>query len=284
MRKSLLILSGVALVQGLLINGLLDDPTFDRKSDEIEYLKKSNQPEKLVSLRRALLDDEPNNLDYHYDYIESHFRLPEMVSSGSSEHDRRDDRGITTFYQNKLLSPNLEESDIGQYGLGLIHVNLKQYEAAKENFLLVQNKKLKYLNNSLGNVYRKLKQDSLAQIYFLKALEYQGNVWGATSNISRLYLDQKELTALNDLIIKDQNDGFISVSVLRKFYLLQGQYLPYFKVLLSTLFRNLNWIGLVGAILILSVWVVYLRKLDIYEPEQWKPHFSRYFLECALLF
>lgn len=271
MKRSFLIVIGVAVLLGIVINFILSDPKFENLSDRITHAEKSNNSQKVESLSLEQLQGDPNNLDYNYNYIEAHFNLPRKKKKGKNSYEYRDDETIINYYQAKANSVNPIESDIGHYGSGLISVNLKEYESAMEKFLLVEDKKIKYWNNSIGNVYRHLDQDSLAEQHFHEEIHLRGNVNGATRNLSRLYLEQKNYEKLDRLIQNHQTRDWIPAFVSRKFYFLNGQYISYFRVLLTSVFGGLTFTGSLGAILILGVWIIYIRKLDIYEPEQWKP-------------
>ncbi len=217
------------------------------------------------------LQSDPSNLDYNYNYIESHFNLPKRKKKGKNNYEYRDDETISNYYSSKTLTDNQHELDIGHYGLGLISVNLKDYELALEEFLKVKNRNIKYWNNSIGNVYRQLNQDSIACIHFLKEINLGGNVSGATSNLSSYYLEKHDLKGLNRLINHQITKREIPTSVFRKYSLLTGDYISYLGILFKSVFNGLTIIGFLGAVLILGVWVTYIRKLDIYEPENWKP-------------
>ena len=51
-------------------------------------------------------------------------------------------------------------------------VNLAEYEAALEEYLLVKNQSNPYFNNSIGNVYKHLTNNQQAEIHFRKEIDF----------------------------------------------------------------------------------------------------------------
>lgn len=261
---------GAAIGLGILVNFLFWDPEFPGPQEKILHAKKSNQVKIVEQLYSELVAKDFNVIDHHYNYIESHFNIPKKIRKGKNSYDYRDDKTIRSQYRAWFLSSDSITRDIGCYGLGLIFVNLKEYEEAKNIFLKTKNQTHKYWNNSIGNVYSKLDQPELAKRHFYKEIELKGNISGAYSNLSRLLLDQKSLAELKPLIDKEESNTFISISVQRKYFLMKGDFVSYLSILFAPIYSGITVIGILGAILILGIWVIYIRKIDIYEPERWK--------------
>ena len=94
MRKPILIVIGLAIFLALVINGLFNEPEFDDILDQIEYAEKSNQPNEVESLYLKLLKKNPNNIDYNYYYIQSHFDIPFKKRKGRNSYEYRNDEII----------------------------------------------------------------------------------------------------------------------------------------------------------------------------------------------
>lgn len=271
MKKSLLIVLGIGILIVTIINVFLSNPTFEKLSEKIEHAEKTNQPKQVESFYFTKIERNPSDITSHYRYINAHFNIPLKRKISKNNYEYRDDDTILSYYKNKAGSFSEVESDIGRYGLGLVYVNLKNYEAGLKSFFQVKNKELKYLNNSIGNAYLQLGDVILAEEYFKKAILAKGNVAGATSNLSKMYLNSNKLEELDELLLNEITRDYIPFSVLRKYNLLNGKFLSYIEVLFLSVFGGMTLIGSLGALLILCIWVVYIRKLDIYEPESWKP-------------
>ena len=269
MKKSFLIVIAITILAAIGVNKLLKDPKFDDISEHIAFARKSNQPKLARDLWLKSVEKEPSNISNHYGYIQAHFNIPLRKKTGKRKYEYRDDAGIKIYYQELANSSNSQKADIGHYALGLIHVHLEEYKLAEDQFYYVKNEQLKYLNNSIGNLFNILGNDEVAEEYFLKAIQNRGNLVGAISNLSKLYIKHKNLGGLEGLINDKELNEYVPNSVKRKYFLSNLSFFNYIKTLILTVFGSITFIGSLGAILILCVWVVYIKKLDIYETEDW---------------
>ncbi len=266
MRKALFIIFGSGAFLALLINLILKDPVFNDPIEKIRHSEQTNQLKIAEDTYRELLEKEPYNIDYHYFYIRSHFRQPLI----NDEDQSRDDDSISDYYQNLRTSEDHQLKDIGIYGSGLIFNYLDNYKAALFAFLEIKNKSQKYLNNSIGMAYLYLDDEEKAVQFFKKEIQYDGNLDGAYHNLSSLLLRTGQYDKLEQLLNDENAKKHIPFGVQKSFYFRNGNYLKYNLLLLKVMVSHINLIGFLGAFLILCIWVIYIKKLDIYNPENWK--------------
>jgi RsiW-degrading membrane proteinase PrsW (M82 family) len=265
MKKSVLIVLGVIIIFIVLINVFLKDPIFDSSQKQIDFLFKSRQYSLAEDLYKDLMRQDSTNIDFCYGHITSHFRIPKTTSRNQTE---RDDLSIYDFYQKKSHSADATQKDIGFYGTGLIYLNTEENEKALLCLFKVENKDLKYLNNSIGYAYlQDLKLDS-AEYFFKREIQNKGNLEGAYSNIINLYLKTNQLDKFGSLLNNSSKKYFIS-SDLREYYLKTGKPLKYLNSLVLTGFNNADMQGFIAALLIMLIWLFYLRRIDLFEPEKW---------------
>ncbi|MCU0353386.1 MAG: PrsW family intramembrane metalloprotease [Cytophagales bacterium] len=272
LRLSFLVVVVSVVVTAVCVNNFLKDRVFDKLHEKAAHELKSNRiklAEKTL-YQIVLQDSLSTDVENHYRYIETHFLLPEVERISKYKSKIRDDSTILNFYRSLALSPNEHIADIGLYGEGLINTNFKRYKKAVETFLRVRNSKLKYLNNSIGYAYRQLDSIQKAEIYFKREIDYKGNVGGAYHNLANLLFAQSRIGELKKIIENDEAGKYIPANITRLVSFKTFQPVQYGRYVLHHAFSSLNVWGFVAACLVMVVWVVYIRRIDVFEPEKWK--------------
>lgn len=268
-RKSLYIAFGCFLAAVLLINLLIKEPEFDSLMDQAVFEQEAGQPERAEQTLWRLIVKDFFNLDAHYEYICTHFDVPAESKDDDGNVVFRNDEVITQYYENLSGDRNQELSDIGHYGSGLVAVFQNDYSTAMEHFIKVQNKDLKYLNNSIGNVFLRTDSLSAAEFYFNKEIENRGNLNGAYSNLIYLYYNNEDIDQLELLLENEEAKKYFPPGIERVLHFNAARPYKYFESLVSSLTSRFNTWGVLAAFLIMICWVIYLRKLDIFEVEKW---------------
>lgn len=270
MRQSFLITIGVFVGVAILINLILSNPTFDKLQDKVDFELQANQPELVENTLLQIVLQDSLKIENHYRYISTHFDIPERKKVGKNSYEYRDDKTIQNFYNSLSQSADRNIADIGFYGRGLIQVNFEKYTSAISEFLQVKNKNLSYLNNSLGNAYRQIDSLKIAEQYFRKEIENNGNLNGAYSNLIELLFDQNRTEEIQTYLKNPETKKYFPSRVERAIYFKSFQPLNYGVVLFKRIFSGLNIWGGIAALLIMGSWIMYLRRIDIFDPEKWK--------------
>ncbi|MFO7721846.1 MAG: PrsW family glutamic-type intramembrane protease [Bacteroidales bacterium] len=270
MPKSLYISAALFLVIWFGLNQLVPEPSFSDLHQKVDHEQRSGQTIQALFTLKEILVEEPDNIDMHYSYINSHFYAPmqHQYSDGSWFH--RDDDEIRHYYYGLSLSSNEEASDIGHYGLGLMASLADNYPEAITQFYRIRNRSQKYLNNSLGYAYQRLDSIDLAEGYYLREIELKGNLGGAYNNLSTLLFLKGEIEQIYALLDNPEARPFFNRQLLKNYYLRNHQFGAYALIHLNYVFQGLNIWGFLAAFLILLIWFFYLRRLDVFEPEKWK--------------
>ena len=202
-----------------------------------------------------LLETDPSNIELHRNRIRSYLKSD------------RDDDYIEVKNYYLALSSNKDKSNvnIALYGLGFIEVLQKNDDKALNYYFKVDESEMPYLNSSIGFIYLNKKKYDLAEEYFLKEIELEGNIKRAYSNLSKVYYQSGNQTELQKLINNEEIFPYLSHKVVRNHFLKTGQYRQYSEI--GFKLGNFTTLGLIGAFLILMVWLIFLRKVDVFEPE-----------------
>lgn len=268
MKKSVIIVLGSLLLIVLGFNTFLKNPSFEHSNELINYAVITKQFQLAEDSFKKLIDTDSTNLDYYYGHITSHFKLPKKTKVSKYNYETRDDSYIFKLYNSKSKSPDRLQRDIGYYGLGLCYSIQNSYNTAIKHLDKVDNKNLKYLNNTLGNIHLKKENYDLATKFLIKEIENEGNLNGAYSNLINLYLKTNQLSKLNELIDRGKKDYF-SKNNLNEYYFKSAKISKYISGIFSIVYYNLDFKSFLAALLIGIIWLIYLRKIDVFEPEKW---------------
>jgi hypothetical protein len=181
------------------------------------------------------------------------------------------------------LSADSTIRDLGNYMLGLIYLCYDNHHEAKANLLNVRNKNLKYLNNSLGNIYRNSDPDSAIGFY-KKEIELNGNLPGAISNLANLAIEQHEIEILDSLNDNAELSNYLSLNQKREYFFLKPSFTKYLKTLFTKLVKSIDGFGFIGALLITIIWLFYFRWLDIFEREKWYHIVLVFVISCVFAY
>lgn len=202
------------------------------------------------------------NLEYHRGYIHCDtqpFRLGSFITSSEKSN-------IEKIYENYAKSEDRNIADIGNYGLGFYYC-LRFEKSKAESYLgNVHNQHLPFLNNTIGVNHLNSGRYDQAKEYFYKEIDSNGYLAGAFGNLSWLLYTSKEFDELNSLLSDDQAQKFIPASLKRHLYFQNGDLVSYLQETMRLDYIQLP--GLISAFLISLAWFIYLRRLDIFEPEK----------------
>jgi protease PrsW len=270
LRKSFYITIAVFALAVVFLNIFLENPDFDNLIDKAVFEQKANQPARAEKTFLQLISQDMYTIDHHYEYICTHFDIPEKTKTGRYEYEYRNDSLITGYYDSLSHSSDNQLSDIGNYGSGLISVFQGNYSDAINIFSEVKNNSLKYLNNSIGNAYWQMDSLGPAETFFHAEIANNGNLDGAYSNLIRLMYVKGDNAGLHQLLEDGESKPYFPPGIERVLYFNDIQPLNYIITLLFSVSSGFNTWGVLAAFLIMTCWVIYLRKLDIFEDEKWK--------------
>ena len=246
----------------ILVAVLLPDHYESNPQKRIEVALASGNSPVVKAEYRKLIQKDFFKVEYHIGYIVSHLRQP----GRSNALYKQENQDLIEGYRRYASSSTPEVSDIGYYGLGLVYSLQNDYEHARENFERVRNTQLSYLNNSLGAVYRRTGHFDLAKQHLDREIQLGGNVRGAYSNLAQLYYATKQYSELKKIAARPEARNAIPSDIRRFVALREKRYTEYVRE--ASVFRGVTGYGLLGALLTLVPWFVYLQQIDGFEPKR----------------
>lgn len=175
---------------------------------------------------------------------------------------------MNNYYENLINSNDSIDNDLGFYCKGLCFACKKDSAQASENYKHVKNQNIKYLNNSIGNIYKK-SNTNLAISYYEKEIKVKGNIAGAVYNLTDILIKNKDLKKIEQLLSDNVTKQHVSLTNQRKYYYINGDYTSYVKTLWLKFINSIDRYGFIGALLIAFIWLIYLRFIDVFEKEKW---------------
>lgn len=245
----------------ILVNYLL--PTEDCKDAEVKITKALESGNNRIAKDEyeKLIKKDFFNIKYHRGFISSHLKQPEYIGKKRV----RNDDAIIDKYMKYSQSNDIKIRDAGFYGLGYFYSSTDEPEDALENFLKVKQKTMPFLNNSIGIVYLDLEKYELAESYFNKEIAANGYVEGAYYNLAELFCSTKDYDKLERLVNNPGISKYLSSHAIRLIEIRNFRIGDYLRSMISII--NYNIFSFTGAFLILLCWFLYLKNLDIFEPE-----------------
>ncbi len=266
MRRSyihvIIVFIGIAFILGYL----LAPPNFDSPEQKLEFSLEQDLPGMSKQAYMKLVEKDSFNIEYHHGYILFHFELP--YRGNYKEFSNNEE--IIQFYLLKTLSPNQQMRDIGNFGTGLCYTFLGNYVKALNYFFSVKNSRLKYLNNSIGYCFFQLGEEENGDIYMHKEIEVGGDLPSAYQNLASMHYENGQYSLINELLNNKETRQYVPSDIKRHLYLKRFNLLRYFQSVFLITYQNLDFTSFLAALMIVLVYLIYLRKIDIYEPEKWK--------------
>jgi RsiW-degrading membrane proteinase PrsW (M82 family) len=179
------------------------------------------------------------------------------------------DQDLYNRYHRLSESQDPNEHDIGCLGLGIYHLlKDRDYDSALRWFERVRNSELARLDYLKGQAQQGLKQYEDAEESFRAEIESAGYVEGAVRSLARLLYRQKNFSQLDRLRKDPEIAGYLPNRIVRAMNLRNFEIWDYLLALLAPIAANVNLVGFLGGVLIVLVWLYFLKRLDIFEPEK----------------
>ncbi len=210
-----------------------------------------------------LIQAEPLNTKHHYRYINVSF--DEMEGADTREEQTR---ALCFEYRQRTWERDPKISNIGHFGLGLCHLRQKQYNWAMESLLNVSDPNIPGLNYLLGRTNTELRQYLEAERCFREEIRKGSFLLPSVTDLAHLLYDQQEWGKLHELCRDPATRPHVPTHLLRIQSLHERDSRGYLGAFARSISQNVSCPGLIGGILITVVWLAFLKRLDVFEPEK----------------
>lgn len=265
---ALILLTAAAV---LLVNLFVPNPAPDDLPRLLTVAERTKNKPRALEVLDKLHAADPANPDYIYRYA----RL--------WRNRRHDPNELMARFGAQLENPDPAVADNARLGIAEL-LRLEHPQKARVYLDAMTNPDHKYRHLLLARVSAG-RSDAAHVLRELRLeIETGGALHEAVPSLSAILLARGDFTALASLAETPGLRRHIPIHALKRLHLHRRNYAAYLFDEVFRIGRNLNLIGFVGDMLIAAVWLVFLKRLDIFEPE--KPFYIglTFAMGCAMPF
>jgi RsiW-degrading membrane proteinase PrsW (M82 family) len=161
-------------------------------------------------------------------------------------------------------------SCLGHFGLGLLALNDKKTDLAREHFLAIRNTEFPFLHFCLGQIFMEENKKTDAALEYEKELQIlSGNRVEAFRSLVQLHEENQHYDKLYALLNSDLADMHFPESLARSTLLRVQDYTTYWVWVFNMFTHRIHMIGFIAAFLVSAMWLIYLSYLDIFKPDKY---------------
>jgi RsiW-degrading membrane proteinase PrsW (M82 family) len=228
---------------------------------------------------------DPSGIDSLQNAVSSHYRLISSFKRNIESISSHINYPTNTFkneplslwliedFNTLIASDDSLENDYGHV-LMAIHLNNLEEEVPliQKHLDLVTNTSILYYNYAQGLTYYRhysMWKVDTAEYHLLKSVEENSNRSDTYNVLSRLYYHSDQFEKLEPLLLDENTASLVPYWVKRGKYFTSIDFINYWDTIISADLAGVNLAGFSAAFIILCLWLYFLRKMDIYEPEKW---------------
>ncbi|MFL5763138.1 MAG: PrsW family intramembrane metalloprotease [Bacteroidia bacterium] len=270
----------LTIISFIIINFCMHDPSFNDLGQQVHYGHSTTQPWLESNAFKQMIENGNDNLDLQYQFITTHFD-PNQEMCPDVKAFNKEQTFIFNLYSGWAKSPDPVKADKGQLCLGLYYFFNNDNTNCDSHLKEVKNDRLKYLNTYRARMYYYYGEHDKAYQSLAKEIRRCGDRKGAYHFLSELYDYEKRYDEIIPLAYDDYVKDFIPFDFKQRAYISGHDIYSYLKTLLRQAFYKTNLVGFAGALLILIIWIFYLRRVNVYQKGNWKSIVSTVILSAA---
>lgn len=254
----------------LLINVLIKEPALNTIEEKATFAFATKNYDFLESIYFEQLQSDTLNAEYHFDYIYNHFQKPLKYTNAQKAMVVRNDEKILQYYYQNIYSSNQKVRNLALLGYGFCMLMKQNTDEAFKYFNSIDDAQLPYVNNFKGFLFYEQGETDSAIYYFKKEITISGNVDDAYDYLIRIYYAQQDYFELFRYYNNPSIKEFIPFAIEKNILLHKKMFFQYIAVVFKAICSNLSVIGFIAALLILIIYIYFIRSIDIFKPEKWK--------------
>lgn len=266
-----------------IVNFINPYPNLSSPDEEIEFGKRRGLIEHVQAGYEDKMLAEPANLLWHFKALEARYdySAPRRSADVITFFDHRvsDPR---SYYDRLAESRDINIKDAGNFGIAALYVlRNTSLEFGKDYLRNIsdQNKPaVAYLKAIIAE-----KERSDSAIYFFKQeIANKGNIEESVEKLANHFYWRADMKALAELNDDVRTSGYVPVFYKQTLAFDEYRFLDFLILEFSFLFSKWNMAGILAALFIFLIWLYYIHKIDLYEPERWKHVLFTILFSCAL--
>lgn len=245
-----LLMVGLAI---LVVNAFFPKPEQKQAQELYSMAKKLERDDWMKTASQALLQEHPDSLKLHLEYIYS------LTDEDSIN------KAITPYKEMSSL-PNRFQRSKASLCLGLLYNQKKEFLHAKLSFNRVRFRNMPFLHLGMGVSEIGLKRYEDAEISLLKELQVRGgDSTRALCALAKMYARQGNDSSLWSLRKKFGQPQCFPSAPLRGLAFVKNEWQDYFTIIFVNIKNRFTWSGFLAALLVTFVWLAYLIQLHVFS-------------------
>ncbi|MFL2582507.1 MAG: PrsW family glutamic-type intramembrane protease [Flavobacteriales bacterium] len=267
MRKFILYVFPATLVLVVLVNLLFSNPSYQTLEEELdEYIILGDVQNQNITYWK-LIQKDSTIISNHFNFLKTYFELP-LAQNGRGRGVFMEYNQVVDYYRRLLSSPDYRVRDIGKFGRGMFFYHTGYIEEALTSFTNIYNQELPYLNYIYGSYFRFGQYEKSIE-YLQREIFINPQSKDSYKELANTYLLMEEPFKLDSLLLDSVSFEHASNSAKRYAYFKTKNIKAYSNAIFSRFFKGFNAYGLLGALLILIVWFVYLLFIHKFLKKRW---------------
>lgn len=262
-----LTLGAVLLILGCTI--LLPKPNLTDPYEQVEFGRLRAQSQIAADGYWRLSERFPYMYAYHYEYIAATYERDFWGSNRSSPNVEEEEQTPHQRYSRMYNSSRPGFEDISLLGMGISEYYEGLSFLAERQLNHIQNPDIPFRNLFLGRIHAQNKRSDLALEHYARELELGTAPELVIPYIGFEYIRRGDLGAMRNMVENESYAAHMPLAFERYLYTKEAELGPYFAAIFTDWIEGIHLIGLLGALGGLLVWVLFLRKVDIYKQEHW---------------
>ncbi|MCA6362409.1 MAG: PrsW family intramembrane metalloprotease [Bacteroidetes bacterium] len=246
---------------------------FESSSAQIAYGEKTRQPALITNALWSRIAREPDNVRLHYDLVKNHFaqaddaELPQRRRAFELEEVR-----LFDLYSGWARNDsNLHRADMGNLFLGWYYLlnTPSDHHMAALHLRQIERTDMPFVNLAVGRLLFDGLDGSAAIPHLLEEIKQRGGVADATALLAQCYAEENDTAQLAKLIGNEASARYVDDELRYRVYYESGQFVQFYTLHFRHFGTTLSLWGVAGGLLILWVWLFFLRRLGHTRPLSW---------------
>jgi len=274
----------------LIVKEYSKEPVLNTLQEKIEFHSKYHHYLQLNDVYYQMLENDTFNLELQYKYVNA-INL-HILSSRNGRNLKRTKNSYRSkrtidYYQSFTECSDSTKQNIGYTFLGLHYLNLKERDLAVEMLEKVSDTSISMYKFAYGKYLTKTHLHhnyNQAEKLLLNCIADSTNLEASYDQLMRLYYYYGENELFEALVHNPKSLQYLGNFPKRIVYMRDLDISNYSKTVFQPKLKALSLWGGTAALLILIAWLLYLRKVDIYEPEKWSHTIITLLLSMCTIF
>lgn len=240
-----------------LVNRFVPEPP-----DDVSRLAAAVQMRNPKAVRAAverLRTEHPASMPYHIVYADTFFQEDGRAASVSA---------LLEEYSGWLEDSEPNRRDIGRLVYARIHIKTGQFVQASAYLQQIENPHRPYVQLFWGQALAGQGNYQPARAAFEAEIQNGGNTAAAVKELADLFEKNRDIHSLRQLYENPHFRAFLPTYTVRRLALRSGQPLVYAAAVFRPFQQAAHPSGIAAAFFILLLWIAFLRRLDLFEPEK----------------